>query len=191
MKEYSRIILVGLKHTGKSTLGRLLAEKRACRFFDTDETILQLSGKTPRALYEAGGTTLLAEWETTACRYLADMEPGTDCVIATGGGLADNAEALKICKKTGLCVYIDTPADILFERISESAKRDGQFPPFLRGPNPKTQFLELFARRSLRYASIADVHIQAGTKRPLELAREITDYIAYGRSTGSQGRKQD
>lgn len=190
MKEYSRIILVGMKHTGKSTLGKLLAEKRSCRFFDTDEIILQLSGKTPRALHEAGGAALLSEWETTACRYLSDLDPGSDCVIATGGGLADNAEALKICKKTGLCVYLDTPADILFERISESARRDGQFPPFLRGPDPKALFLELFARRSLRYASIADVHIQAGTKRPLEIAQEITDYIAYGQSTGPQDRKQ-
>lgn len=189
MKQYSRIILMGMKHTGKSTLGRILAAKMSCPFHDIDDIIIHLSGKTPRALHEAGGAALLMDWETTSCRYAADMETENGCVIATGGGLADNANALKICKKAGLCVYLDTPADILFERIAESAKRDGQFPPFLRGPDPKALFLELFERRTVRYATVADVHVQSGTKSPLEITQEIMDYLAYGESTNPHGRR--
>ncbi len=189
MKQHARIILMGMKHTGKSTLGKLLAQKLVLPFYDTDEIILQLSGKTPRALHEVGGMALLTQWEATACRYLADLDNGGKCVIATGGGLADNAEALKLCKKAGLCVYIDTPFDILFERITKSAKRDGQFPPFLRGTDPKAQFMELFDRRSLVYATNADVHIRTGAKAPLEIAQEITDYIAYEQSTNLHSRR--
>lgn len=189
MKQHERIILMGMKHTGKSTLGKLLAKKLLYPFYDTDEVIAQLSGKTPRALHEAGGAALLMQWEATACRYLAELDDGGKCVIATGGGLADNDEALKICKKAGLCVYIDTPFEILFDRIAESAARDGRFPPFLRGSDPKAQFLEIFGRRSLMYASSADVHIQAGKKTPLEITQEITDYMAYEQTTKISGRR--
>ncbi len=189
MKQHGRIILLGMKHTGKSTLGKLLAKKLLYPFYDTDAVILQLSGKSPRELHEAGGAALLSQWETTSCRYLADLDNGDKSVIATGGGIADNAEALKICEGIGLCVYVDTPFDILFARITESANRDGSFPPFLRGADPRSQFLEIFERRSRVYAEHADVHIQAGTKTPLEVAQEITDYIAYGQSTNPHGKR--
>lgn len=183
MKKYIHIILVGMKHTGKSTTGALLAKKLGESFYDTDNIITQISGKTPRELYDEGGQTLMKDWETASCRYLADLTRENGSVIATGGGIADNPDALNILKSDGLFIYLETPFDILFERIMESAARDGQLPPFLTGPDPKGLFLELFTRRTAIYAMGADVHLHAGNKTPIEITQEITDYISYERRT--------
>jgi shikimate kinase len=195
MRDYTHIILMGMKHTGKSTVGALLAQIMKKRFFDTDTVIAELSGKTPRELFEEGGSDLMKEWETGACRYLtglsgkgADDKDSGGYVIATGGGIADNEDALKMLKKNGLFVYLDTPFDILFERILESADRDGRLPPFLSGADPKGRFLELFRRRTAIYAIMADMHLQSLSKTPVEITQEIMDYITYEQRTNIHSR---
>lgn len=189
MKKYTHIILMGMKHTGKSTIGALLANSLHQPFFDTDDIILTLSGKTPRELFDTGGSPLMTEWETTGCRYLTSNKEQSGSVIATGGGLADNHKALEILKKNGLCVYLDTPFDLLYERVLESAELDGRMPPFLSGPDPKSRFQELFSRRTAIYAKRADVHIQSLHKVPLVIAQEITEYIRYEQRTNIYSRR--
>lgn len=189
MRQYTHIILMGMKHTGKSTLGAILAKNLHQPFFDTDDIILKLSGKTPRELFDTGGAPLMMEWENTACRYLISKKEQSGSVIATGGGLADNHEALEILKKTGLCVYLDTPFEILYKRVLESAERDGRMPSFLSEPDPKSRFQELFVRRTAIYAIMADVHIQSMNKGSLVIAQEITEYIRYEQRTNIHSRR--
>jgi len=175
MKQFTYLVLTGMKHTGKSTLGALLAGRLGLPFFDTDAVIGELSGKTPRALYDEGGADLMMREETAACRSL--MASGRRAVIATGGGIADNPEAMAILREKGLCIYIDTPFDLLFARVMESARRDGRLPRFLQDGDPETLFREFYARRSAIYATMADMTVSAGSRTPEELTLEIMDYI--------------
>jgi len=178
MGTYGIIVIMGMKHTGKSTVGSLLAERLNIPFRDTDAVIEELSGKTARELYDAGGSALMMEKETEACMSLVgDSVPGGECVIATGGGLADNHEALAILKRAATCVYLDTPFDLLFRRVMASAERDGRLPRFLQGPDPEALFRELFARRAETYATMADVRIETGARLPEELAQEIMEKV--------------
>lgn len=174
MKKFTHIVLMGMKHTGKSTLASILAGNLALPGFDTDTVITELCGKTPRALFDEGGPPLMMEKETLACEKLA---AGERSVIATGGGLADNKKALEILKESSLLVYIDTPFDLLFSRIMESARIDGRLPRFLDGPDPEGLFKELFTRRAKTYATMADVRIETGARMPAEIAQDIMDYI--------------
>lgn len=171
------IVIMGMKHTGKSTVGSLLAERLGVPFYDTDGVIAERSGKTARELYDEGGAALMMERESEAVRHLARQceTTGKPCVIATGGGLADNAEAIRTLKENGVLVYLDTPFELLFARVMESARRDGRLPRFLQGGDPETLFRELFHRRSETYATMADIRVQADTRSPDELVREIMD----------------
>ena len=45
------IVLMGIKHCGKSTQGRIISKKLSVPFFDTDDVILEMTGKTPRQIY--------------------------------------------------------------------------------------------------------------------------------------------
>jgi shikimate kinase len=176
VKTYTHIVLTGMKHTGKSTVGALLANNLSLPFFDTDTVIAEISGKSARALFDEGGAELMMKKETEACALLARKKA---CVIATGGGLADNPAAIAILKETGLFVFIDTPFDILLVRILESAKNDGRLPRFLQGGDPGVLFGEIFHRRTKTYATIADVRIETGARMAADIAMDIMDYIKH------------
>lgn len=165
------LIIVGMKHSGKSTIGSLLAERCSVPFFDTDTLIQELSGKTARELFDQGGHKLMQLEETRACSYLRTKEGPK--VVATGGGLADNPEAIRTLGLTGMFVYIDTPFTILYERVMRSASRDGRLPRFLEGGDPERLFRELFDRRTAVYATIADIIIDAADKSPAAIGDEI------------------
>lgn len=175
------IVLTGLKHTGKSTIGAQLARKTNARFVDTDALIGERCGKTPRELFDVGGSELMAQEELAACAALAEEYSGDaaeSCIIATGGALAENAEACALLKKLGTIVYIDTPFEILFDRVQKSAERDGRWPKFLQNGDPREKFREIFLRRSEIYAKMADITLHAGRKPPQAIIREILDKVS-------------
>jgi shikimate kinase len=180
MTDSRHIILTGMKHTGKSTLARLLGERLSLPFCDTDALIAELSGKSPRALYDEGGATLMMRWETEVCRRLAERPRS---VVATGGGLADNGEAFAILKDCGTCVFIDTPFDALYDRVMASARRDGRLPPFLDGPDPRGQFYKIFSRRTSIYDKLCDIRIDSGNMSPDEIISELLDRITHEQTT--------
>lgn len=171
------IVLTGMKHTGKSTIGAQLARKTGSRFVDTDDLVRELTGKSPRQLFDEGGPSSLAEGELRACEALAAMEDPV--VAATGGALADNRAALERLRGFGTILYIDTPFDILFDRVMASAQRDGRLPRFLEGGDPRELFRALYQRRSEIYAQTADITVHAGRKPPQAIIREILEKLSH------------
>lgn len=170
------IVLTGLKHTGKSTIGAQLARKLNARFTDTDSLVSQRCGKTPRQLFDEGGAELMAKEEYEACAALAAecaSDTSVSHVIATGGALAENPQAFQVLKRGSTVVYLDTPFDILFDRVQKSAERDGRWPKFLQNGDPREKFREIFIKRSEIYAKMADISLASGRKPPQAIIREL------------------
>jgi len=146
------IILLGMKHCGKTSTGKILADNLSRPFLDSDDEITRISGNSPRELWDIGGAKLMMQWETKACESIFEKHaPGASngpCVLATGGGIADNRDACAVLSRTGTTLYLNTAFDLLYERVRESARRDGRLPPFLQGPDPEEKFRELFSRRT-------------------------------------------
>ncbi|MDR2370579.1 MAG: shikimate kinase [Treponema sp.] len=177
------ILLAGPKHSGKTSAGRALAETGRGRFADLDEAIEARTGKSPRALFlEGSGIFRKAEAEALASL----LERGTEnAIIAAGGGLADNGEALALLAKRKnpdpgsplsggavTIVYLDVSAETAWERIRGAAETGGM-PPFLDTPNPGEAHRLLHTRRAEAYRAIADIIINAENKGPGEIAAEI------------------
>lgn len=184
MKQNSPIVLIGMKHTGKTTIGKILARQLQGAFFDTDEVIAKIAGKSVRDLFDAGGSQLLQQYETQALEYILTTEPSSTelsskIVIATGGGLADNNEAIHLIKENGTSIYLDTSFEILFSRIMNSAEKDGRLPLFLQGGDPEKLFRDLFSRRSKIYATMCDIVIYTGARMPPVIASTILEYILH------------
>lgn len=177
MRRYTHIVLIGMKHSGKTTVGNLLAKELNLPFYDTDTKVFDLAGKTVRELYDEGGPELMMHWETKACRALS-ANP-IKSIIASGGGLADNSEAFISLNENGLCIYLDTPCDVLFERIMKSAEMDGRLPPFLQCPDPYSRFCEIFYQRSKTYDTIAHVRVSTYELRPQDVAKNILELLKY------------
>lgn len=164
-------VITGMKHTGKSTVGALIASKTGKPFYDTDALIRELSGKTARELFDEGGSALMAQWETKACAFLAGK--AEEAVVATGGAFCENGAAIDALKGRSLFAYLDTPFELLWERVQKSAERDGRFPLFLQGGDPRSLFAALYEKRSALYAAFADIVILTGTDGPDAVAQDV------------------
>jgi shikimate kinase len=117
----SHIILIGFMGSGKSTVGKLLAEKSGLPFIDSDTWIEQQSGKSILEIFETEGETAFRIKERAFCEHLKN-EPSS--VIATGGGLPCYFDNLEVLKALGEVVYLNVSLQTLTQRLKvEREKR--------------------------------------------------------------------
>jgi len=168
------IVLVGPKHSGKTSAGKALASLLSCGFVDLDDYIAERSGKSPRALY-GEGPEIFRKAEAEALAALlesATAETVSSLVIASGGGLADNPDALATMGRyQTISVFLDVSAGVAWKRIRAA----GELPPFLRTDNPEETHRTLHERRAAAYRQHALLVINADGKNSQEIAGEIRD----------------
>ena len=174
------IILVGPKHSGKTSAGRELQKLLDCGFTDLDELIALQTGKSPRALYAEGPAIFRkAEAEAVGREQGAINNGQKASVLAAGGGIIDNQEAMATIKNipSATIAYLNVSAETAWERIS----REDELPPFLIDTGElaigrdqaKMRHRVLHERRAAAYRQIASVTIEAEGKSPQEIAAEI------------------
>lgn len=178
------VTLIGMKHCGKSTLGRLLAARWNCPFYDVDRLIEERhacqSGMAlgVREIYSSGGERQFQQLETqVVCQlHLSLSRDRNPAVIALGGRTALNQEVDTLLADLGLIVYLEVPADELFERVLRSG-----LPPFLEPTDPRAHFRRLCRERDPLYRRLAQLTVPLGgldTGAALEaLCRHIEEHI--------------
>jgi shikimate kinase len=152
----SSIILLGMKHSGKSTLGRRLALRFGTDFFDLDEIIEELHDSDRRVscreIFRAEGKSAFTALEAHAATILAERLTAGRAVAALGGGTIENPTALDALKNSGVKVYLKDTPEVLFGRIMA-----GGLPAFLSSDDPRAEFDSLYARRTVLYEREADL----------------------------------
>jgi shikimate kinase len=179
------ILITGPKHSGKTSVGRVLANLLGAGFTDLDELIERQTGKSPRTLYNEGPDVFrLAETRALAS-ILQEITPKAEAmVVAAGGGLIDNPGALELLRQPGfsgitlVTVYIEVTADTAWERINGATQQTGELPPFLNTENPRETHAALHARRGAAYREFASLTITAEGKTAEDIGREIAARIA-------------
>lgn len=113
------IFLIGMPGSGKSTIGKLLAERLQLPFFDTDEIISNIEECTVSEIFSHKGEA-----------YFRDLEKGlisnwkmTNCVVATGGGLPCIEGCMDIMNEKGKVVYLKSNAQTLASRMENDHNR--------------------------------------------------------------------
>jgi len=181
----NRIILItGPKHSGKSLCARALGKITGEEVFDLDEIIEKETGKSPRELF-LDGQTIFRKAEALALERLFTGIGGdilshpNPKIISSGGGLIDNSEAMELISRHEeiIIVYIDVPPETAWQRILNTASKDGKLPPFLDTTNPKETHLALHKRRAETYKVLAGITVAAENKSPEEIAEEIIKEI--------------
>ena len=174
MEEKMIIALVGMKHCGKSSVGKIVAKMLNLPFADTDALLERAEGKTARELFVEGGAALMAAAEAKACEEAVKIAQGRGAVVSTGGGFCDNERAVSILRDHSIFCLIDADFDALYGRILRRAKRDGEMPAFLRGENPKEQFSSIYMARMQKYRLLADLAVKSIEDAP---PRSVADAL--------------
>jgi shikimate kinase len=163
------IYLIGMMGAGKSSIGKLLAERLEYRFLDTDTTIEQLVQQPITEIFQTVGESEFRQLET---QVLAEVSAYTRLVVATGGGIAIKLENWHHLQQ-GLVVWLDAPVETLVARLMEDASR-----PLLNTPGDlHSKLTEILAARRNRYAE-SDLRIPITSDlQPIEIVEQIVATI--------------
>lgn len=160
------IILIGMPGSGKSTLGKALAEKLGRAFFDADKTLEERENRSIKDFF-AESENAFREAETRTLRFLSEAE---NAVIATGGGAVKRAENMDMLRKNGVIIFIDRGPEKILASLTDDSR------PLLA--EDKQKIFKLYEERIALYRKYADRAVSNnGTKadalrRLLEIAKE-------------------
>jgi shikimate kinase len=138
------IALAGFMGTGKSAVGRLVAQQLILDFVDADALIEGRAGKTIAEIFAADGEPAFRALEAKVCRELA-RQP--DLVIALGGGALIDTETRAVFESTSLLVCLQASLDEIIRRVGNDPSR-----PLFSVDREKTQ--RLLDSRAEMYDSI-------------------------------------
>ncbi len=141
------LILVGFMGTGKSAIGRRVAEQLALPFVDTDDEIVQLAGMPIPEIFAASGE---AGFRALEHRVAIDVAQRGGCVIATGGGIVLDPANLDAFRESGLLIALTAEPETILKRVGSDTNR-----PLLQHPDRLERITELLEQRRDIYAAIA------------------------------------
>ncbi|WP_457643621.1 shikimate kinase [Persephonella sp.] len=158
------IYLVGFMGSGKSTAGKLVAQRLGMEFVDIDSVIEEREGMEISRIFAEKGERYFREREREIIREMGEK---TGLVVSTGGGLGADRSNMEFMKKTGVVFWLDVPLEEILKRTEGDDTR-----PLLK--QPLEDLKKLYEERKKVY-SLAHRRITAWEKTPEEIAGEIVD----------------
>jgi shikimate kinase len=158
------LALVGFMGTGKSTIGRLVADHIRFDFVDTDALIEAQVGRSISDIFAREGEAAFRHCETQALEGLGRQR---NLVIAAGGGLVVDPANMASLKAHALVFWLVASPETIWARVQTQTHR-----PLLQGPDPLGKIRALLAAREPSYRQ-ADVFIHSGLRAPREVAQQI------------------
>ncbi len=168
----SAVALVGLRCSGKSTVGGALAELLGATFVDLDEVVAEADGGGASAgdLLERIGLDAFRDLEREALASV--LATGGPTVVATGGGCVETLACRTMLARVRT-FWLDAPPEVLAARL----RADDTPRPSLTGADPAEEFVLLAKRRAPWYAEVSE-HTLDATRSPAELASRIAERLA-------------
>ena len=170
MKSAPNLILVGPMGSGKSSIGRRLAERLGLPFVDADREIEQATGATIPLIFELEGESGFREREHEVLAYLC---AGSGRVIATGGGAVLHPQTRALLPACGFVVHLAVDLDSQMRRLAHDRSR-----PLLQHPDRRERLRRLGAERAPLYAAVADLTFdtgRAGVRHAVEQIAALLD----------------
>ncbi|HUS08037.1 MAG TPA: shikimate kinase [Bryobacteraceae bacterium] len=145
LKRTPGIYLVGFMGSGKSTVGKMLAEKIGWRFVDTDEDIEAEQKTSISSLFSKLGEEQFRLIETEAIqKRVRKIQAGNPMVVALGGGAFTRPANVELLSNNGISIWLDVAFPVVRKRVDQGTHR-----PLARDPK---KFEELFQQRREYYA---------------------------------------
>lgn len=168
MNKDSRIFLIGMPGSGKSTIGSRFAERINKPFYDLDALIEEQKGMTVPEIFKQEGEAKFRELES---KMLAEIiKTSQSGVISTGGGTPCYHDGMRLLLEHGSVVFLDVPLQILQNRTENTSGR-----PLLASQDDD-RLSELYKERRPVYER-APYHINCGDDEVDSVVNKLLDYI--------------
>ncbi len=161
----TNIVLIGFMGSGKSSIGRLVAQRLGFQFIDTDALIVERARVEISEIFAQQGEAAFRDLESSTLESLAHYQR---CVISTGGGIVLREKNRDLLRGLGLVVWLTASEEVIYERVSRNTKR-----PLLQTANPRATIAELFAARRAVYEQAAEVTIDSSYLSREQAADEV------------------
>ena len=165
------LVLIGLRRSGKSTLGRALARATARDFLDSDELLAERTGRTAADWLRVSGEAGLREQESALLEDLVRVRAhsGNLMVLALGGGAVLAPEAPALIPQLGTVIWLDISAEEA--RARAEAACDELARPRLAGASASEEAVLLHRQRSPIYAALSQIRVDANAPVAVVLER--------------------
>jgi len=162
------IVLTGFMGTGKTAVGRHLANELHISFVDVDMTIAKKAGKSIKEIFTSQGEAAFREIEASV---LAEVTGQDKTVIATGGGALMAPKNREILQKNGILVCLTAKMGTLLERLKDDPTR-----PLLAGENLEHKIARLMKERQDIY-NLCPVQVDTDGKTIAQVSKEIIEKV--------------
>ena len=161
LAERRNIVLIGMPSSGKSTVGRLLAERLGREFIDTDDEIVSRAGRPITEIFAEDGEAEFRKIEREVCEIFSKK---SGLVIACGGGVVEFEENMRRLAYNGIIIYLDRSLELLTPTESRPLSPD------------KEKLAGIYKRRKDLYERYSDIRIR-NDGRAEDAADEIISEI--------------
>ena len=147
----SNIVLIGFMGTGKTAVGRVLAEKLGKKFVELDDIISKRAMKSIKRIFAEDGEVAFRELEINLAKEVSEKE---NQVIACGGGVVLNKINIDRLRENGIVVYLTASPEAILNRVSEGNER-----PLLSTPDKEERIGTLLRERKPYYERSYDIRV--------------------------------
>jgi shikimate kinase len=158
------LALIGFMGSGKSCVGRVVADRLRFTFLDTDHVIEARAGKAVVDIFAQDGEPAFRQWER---RVVEELTRRNRTVIATGGGLPMDEANLASLKTHALVICLWASPETIWERVRDHSHR-----PLLNDPDPLAKLRQILATREPYYRQ-ADVLVNTEMRSVHEVAQHV------------------
>lgn len=164
------VFLVGMMGAGKTSVGRLLAQRLHKRFLDADQVLEARTGVRIPVIFEIEGEE---GFRAREAGILDELTRESDVVLATGGGAVIRPENRVALRGRGTVVYLRAGADELWHRTRHDRGR-----PLLQTADPRGRLAELLAVREPFYEATAHLVVDTGSQSLKALVTRLESLLS-------------
>ena len=168
------LYLIGYRGSGKSTIGRVLAQRLKRPFVDSDDLIEAQCRMSIKDIFATQGEPWFRDLEATIVTEASVLPIPT--VVALGGGAVLREATQAVLQSTGKCIWLSASAEYLFQRIQSDQATQ------LRRPNLSqsggfAEVADILCKRIPIYERLSDITVSVESKTPDEICEEIANCV--------------
>lgn len=166
--------------SGKTTIGRLVAEELGLEFHDCDHELEQSTGASVGLIFDIEGEAGFRERETLMLKNIASLK---GVLVSTGGGVVIRQENRELMRKSGLVVWIKTSVQQQLNRLSHDKNR-----PLLQTRDREASLKRLASERNHFYRDLADLVFVSPDRNSRSTAKALSQAIREFWETHADGK---